>query len=305
MSINTFIWMGKMYRQILLLAAFTCIGQTFAQCTKDIDCKGDRVCVNGKCQESLKQKPPCTRDVDCQGDSLCDHGRCIAEDNKSPRINTSPALTHGNETLSSIAKVESNSQGINKSPENKHPSVPIEVITTDQKTVNVPVRVVSADGSKNMRYSKTGQTISSQISPPCTLLVPSGSLLYLQEEQWLHYAKIDGPSIVTFKINKPSIFAVIGGWTCVLVGVTCLSLPAVPSLQTGLIDILVLLIGGAGLTAGGIDILKNCSSGSADATIKPWNDAPPLQSNAFDQYNQVAKNQSCIPNLSLTAKMNF
>jgi len=117
MSINTFIWMGKMYRQILLLAAFTCIGQTFAQCTKDIDCKGDRVCVNGKCQESLKQKPPCTRDVDCQGDSLCDHGRCIAEDNKSPRINTSPALTHGNETLSSIAKVESNSQGINKSPE--------------------------------------------------------------------------------------------------------------------------------------------------------------------------------------------
>ena len=65
--------------------------QIMAQCSKDIECKGDRVCINGRCQEPLKQKPPCTRDVDCQGDSVCDHGKCVATNPKSSSLSNAPA----------------------------------------------------------------------------------------------------------------------------------------------------------------------------------------------------------------------
>lgn len=64
-----------------------------AQCTKDIDCKGDRICVNGKCEEPPKQKPPCTKDIDCQGDSVCDQGRCEGISTNKPAPTAIPLST--------------------------------------------------------------------------------------------------------------------------------------------------------------------------------------------------------------------
>jgi hypothetical protein len=80
---------------ILFVIIFGFAGQIFAQCTKDTDCKGDRICVDGKCVESSPQKPPCSRDIDCQGDSICDHGRCVASNAKSQAPSVEPVLTPG------------------------------------------------------------------------------------------------------------------------------------------------------------------------------------------------------------------
>ncbi|MFH1811043.1 MAG: dickkopf-related protein [Pseudomonadota bacterium] len=45
-----------------------------AQCTKDTDCKGDRLCVDGKCQAA--ERGGCRADVDCPGEQVCEKGRC-------------------------------------------------------------------------------------------------------------------------------------------------------------------------------------------------------------------------------------
>jgi hypothetical protein len=58
-----------------------------AQCTKDIDCKGDRICISGKCVEPpVPEKPssshspsPCTKDTDCPGTQVCSNGVCSDE----------------------------------------------------------------------------------------------------------------------------------------------------------------------------------------------------------------------------------
>jgi hypothetical protein len=42
-----------LYGQVLLIILFT-MQTAFGQCTKDVDCKGDRVCVNGECVEPVK-----------------------------------------------------------------------------------------------------------------------------------------------------------------------------------------------------------------------------------------------------------
>src|SRR5258706_6067971 len=45
--------------QVLVLgAALSVTGQAFAQCSKDTDCKGDRVCDAGKCSSPLPPAPP-------------------------------------------------------------------------------------------------------------------------------------------------------------------------------------------------------------------------------------------------------
>jgi hypothetical protein len=81
---------------ILFTVIFIAVGQLAAQCVKDIDCKGDRICVEGKCQEPQKQNPPCKKDIDCNGDSVCDKGRCVADNDKSQKSNTF-TLTESNE----------------------------------------------------------------------------------------------------------------------------------------------------------------------------------------------------------------
>jgi hypothetical protein len=44
---------------LALVAAFVCYGSAaLAQCTKDTDCKGNRVCSNGQCLDALAPPPP-------------------------------------------------------------------------------------------------------------------------------------------------------------------------------------------------------------------------------------------------------
>jgi hypothetical protein len=42
-------------------------------CDSDTDCKGDRTCVAGKCEDAIKT---CAKDRECPGEELCRAGRC-------------------------------------------------------------------------------------------------------------------------------------------------------------------------------------------------------------------------------------
>jgi hypothetical protein len=51
-------------------------GACLAQCTKDLDCKGNRICVNGVCTERPAVQK-CTKDAECPGDLICNNGICV------------------------------------------------------------------------------------------------------------------------------------------------------------------------------------------------------------------------------------
>jgi hypothetical protein len=75
-------------------------------CSKDTDCSGDLVCVNGGCvdpgidsAEGLSGSEPqpapdqCSRDMDCPGDMICDRGLCVDPENGSGNVNdATPSL---------------------------------------------------------------------------------------------------------------------------------------------------------------------------------------------------------------------
>jgi len=44
-------------------------------CAKDTDCKGERICRDGRCSEP-KASAACGRDTHCKGDRVCSEGRC-------------------------------------------------------------------------------------------------------------------------------------------------------------------------------------------------------------------------------------
>ncbi len=50
-------------------------------CTRDTDCKGNRVCADGACVDRevpviVEVAPGCARDIDCKGNRVCVDGRC-------------------------------------------------------------------------------------------------------------------------------------------------------------------------------------------------------------------------------------
>ena len=61
-----------------LIVSFTLAtgGWAGADCTKDTECKGDRIGKDGHCID-----PPritnCDKDTDCAGDAICDHAQCV------------------------------------------------------------------------------------------------------------------------------------------------------------------------------------------------------------------------------------
>lgn len=60
---------------------------THSGCTKDIECKGERICENGRCTLPVsrvpKPDPTCQKDVDCDDDLICVERRC-RNPNKDP-----------------------------------------------------------------------------------------------------------------------------------------------------------------------------------------------------------------------------
>lgn len=62
---------------MLICTCFIACGPTSTSdaCTKDADCKGDRICSSGQCKESQKTDA-CTKDSDCKGDRICSSGQC-------------------------------------------------------------------------------------------------------------------------------------------------------------------------------------------------------------------------------------
>lgn len=62
-------------------------GAARADCERDSDCKGGRICIANQCIE----KKYCMRDRDCPGDQVCDRNTCIA-----PRVTTTmPSRGYG------------------------------------------------------------------------------------------------------------------------------------------------------------------------------------------------------------------
>ncbi len=59
-------------------------------CTSDAECKGDRVCLDGACQD----RPPCQADVDCAGEEICSAGRCALPSSPAPDAAGFPAAPH-------------------------------------------------------------------------------------------------------------------------------------------------------------------------------------------------------------------
>ena len=61
-------------------------------CTKDTDCKGDRLCQAGQCvfaQPAAASAPPppaagCAKDTDCKGNRVCQAGQCVAATTPAP-----------------------------------------------------------------------------------------------------------------------------------------------------------------------------------------------------------------------------
>lgn len=54
-------------------------GYVFSQCTKDLECKGDRICEDGICIDPPVKSSgpsPCEKDTECPGDEICAEGIC-------------------------------------------------------------------------------------------------------------------------------------------------------------------------------------------------------------------------------------
>jgi hypothetical protein len=62
-----------------------------ADCTKDTDCKGDRVCEQGRCVFPTSAPGDCTKDTDCKGDRVCVRGECRAPSPDSSAPAPAPA----------------------------------------------------------------------------------------------------------------------------------------------------------------------------------------------------------------------
>ena len=61
---------------------------SWAQCTKDTDCKGDRICRKGNCvgPTGSNALPKCSKDTECTGTAICRKGQCLeAKQNPSTK----------------------------------------------------------------------------------------------------------------------------------------------------------------------------------------------------------------------------
>ncbi|MBI4699780.1 MAG: hypothetical protein HY744_01215 [Deltaproteobacteria bacterium] len=73
-----------------------------AGCTKDSDCKGNRICVAGACREPVAATPAggCKQDSDCSAGQSCASGKCesrAVSTAAAPPASVAPASTAGAE----------------------------------------------------------------------------------------------------------------------------------------------------------------------------------------------------------------
>src|SRR5437870_12605922 len=68
---------------VLLLLALAAV-EARADCDRDADCKGGKVCVANKCVE----RKYCMRDKDCPGDQVCDRNACVSPGGAAPAPST-------------------------------------------------------------------------------------------------------------------------------------------------------------------------------------------------------------------------
>jgi hypothetical protein len=62
-----------------LVVGLAVSGQARADCTKDTECKGDRVCQKGRCVDApAGPAGRCSVDTDCPGNQVCTDGKCAA-----------------------------------------------------------------------------------------------------------------------------------------------------------------------------------------------------------------------------------
>ena len=53
-------------------------------CSTDMDCKGERICVDGRCASPSGATGRCRTDMDCPGKRLCERARCVPSHGAAP-----------------------------------------------------------------------------------------------------------------------------------------------------------------------------------------------------------------------------
>ena len=140
---------------VLAAAAWLAARPAFAQCSADIDCKGDRVCDAGACVSPavLSQRdlsPACSRDTDCKGDRVCEAGSCVA-----PLAPPQKVASASEPRLA--AAQPSKDAGLERSEESKK-------ATSQSRVRFVPRLGGVASGSMSVRANRTVNGVSSEAS---------------------------------------------------------------------------------------------------------------------------------------------
>jgi hypothetical protein len=88
-------------------------GNSIAQCTADVDCKGSRICKDGQCVEPVQPQPTvqtapvkgCRADIDCPGNQICQNGTCVDKAEPQQRQTTIQAQAEAPSLPSVLGKV--------------------------------------------------------------------------------------------------------------------------------------------------------------------------------------------------------
>lgn len=88
-----------MKTNIMAMVIAAVIGQAWAQCSKDTDCKGNRICVQGTCVNAPASVHNCGKDAECSGDSICKNGQCAPPEAAAPAPVQAPAAQVSQQAL--------------------------------------------------------------------------------------------------------------------------------------------------------------------------------------------------------------
>jgi len=159
-----------------------------ADCTKDSECKGDRICEKGRCVDAPVARPAgCRVDIDCRGEDICVERQC-----------------------------ESPTPGAH-APAAAPPPRAAVVPAPPAAPVTVPVRMISGAEPLHVTASPFGG-LPQSCTAPCTLQLPIGSIpitVSRDQRSFGSTVAITGPTVVHGELRgslAPAIaFTAIGG----------------------------------------------------------------------------------------------
>ncbi|MGC6418006.1 MAG: EB domain-containing protein [Bradymonadia bacterium] len=120
------------------------VAEAFA-CVSDGDCKGTRVCNDGRCQANT---PQCTSDSQCPGDLVCESGKCVTDGGAAGSGQTELSTGDDKRAVNTVDKAAAPSPGFEmlKAPEPQPavtvPAPPVEAVAPEQPMPAVSSKVI-------------------------------------------------------------------------------------------------------------------------------------------------------------------